>query len=216
MPYKLSDVYNTFRQVRDFGAKYEADFPAGSRNRLNFDIVAASIAAIETSGAIKESGAAKQGTTLKELAALAVMEEMRRLNKTARGLAVDNPSVIQLFRMPAGDSFENLIETAEAHYKNAVALKQDFLESDVPENFLDDFRADIDALKEAATEKNERVGERIGATAASGTAVGDGLKAVRRLRGSVPNKCAGNPAKLAEWESASHIETPSKKKPPTP
>ncbi len=60
------------------------------------------------------------------------------------------------------------------------------------------------------------VGSRIGKSAE----MGDKIKQLTSLKATVghlvKNYCDGNPAALASWTSAAHVESPPKKKPPTP
>ncbi len=59
------------------------------------------------------------------------------------------------------------------------------------------------------------MGEKVAATDSIGSAVQIGLEALQRLRAIVTNKYRDNPAKLAAWTSACHVERAAKKKSPT-
>ncbi len=80
---------------------------------------------------------------------------------------------------------------------------------------MEELQSDITALEQAAIGKSTATGEKVSATASIGNAVQNGLEGLRRLQ-IVPNKYRDNPAKLAAWTSASHVERAAKKKSLTP
>ena len=215
---KERNYYNTFVRVRDFGVENAVDFPVGSAGATNFALVAAATDAMEQSGATQISGAASQMITQKDIANAELRAELRAINRTARALAVDNPGIGDLFRMPHGSSEQDLLVAAMAFVTNATPLAAQFVAFGLPVGFLTGLQADIDAFAAAVTDKSSASGEKVSATASIGYGVKNGLEALRRLRAIVPNKYSGRPAKLAAWASASHVERPPKKKPlpPTP
>ncbi len=95
---------------------------------------------------------------------------------------------------------------------DATPLKNQFIEYGLPADFLEDLQSDIAAFEQAASGKSTATGEKVSATASIGNAVQNGLEGLRRLQAIVPNKYRDNPAKLAAWTSAGHIERAAKKK----
>lgn len=211
------NYYNAFVRAREFGAENAADFSAGSAGASNFAAVSAAVDEMEQSGAVQTSGASGQMTARKDVAIAEVREDLRAINRTARALAVDDSDIGELFRMPYGNNEQNLLAAARAFLTNAAPLKSQFVEYGLPADFLDDLQTDITNFEQAVSGKSAASDERVSATASIGGAVKNGLEGLRRLRAIVPNKYRDNPAKLAAWTSASHVERPAKKKtPPSP
>ena len=200
------NYYNAFVRMRDFGVANNDVIKNSAVALSNFALVSAGVDMIEGSGAVQSSGAISEGVVQKEFVLADLLASMRAINRTARSLAVDNPSVAELFRMPHGNNEQQTLAAARAFHTNAIPLQQQFIDYGMPADFLADLQADIVAYEEAITDKNEALDAGVGATANIGATVKDTLKAVRRLRGIVPNLFAGNAAKLAEWKSASHVE----------
>ncbi len=91
-----------------------------------------------------------------------------------------------------------------------------FVEFGLAGSFINDLETDITNFAQAITEQGNSLTNRVGATANIDSAIDKGLKAVKRLNAVIVNKYADNPAKLAEWTSAAHVEKAPKKKPETP
>ena len=208
------NYYNAFVGVRNFGADNAADFKDGTAGARNFAAVGAAALEMEQSGAVQVSGASGQMTMQKGLAIAQLREDLRAINRTARALAVDDSAVGELFRMPNGSSEQNLLAVARSFLIGATPLKEQFIEYDLPDDFIEDLQSDINDFEQSVTEKSSASGEKVSATASIGGAVKNGLEGLRRLRVIVPNKYRVNPAKLAAWTSASHIERAAKKKKP--
>ena len=206
------NYYNTFVRVRDFGDENVADFKAGTEGANNFGITAAQVKILEQSGAKQISGVSVQTTRHKSITIAEIRADIRTINKTARSLAVDNPAIADLFRMPAGNNEQTLLAAARAFLTNATPLEAQFIAFDMPVDFLTDLQNDIAEFEQSLTEQSSAIDGRVSATAAIGNAVKTGLDALRRLRAIVTNKYRDNPAKLAAWTSASHVTRPPKKK----
>lgn len=210
------NYYNAFVRVRDFGAENAADFPARSAGAVNFAAIAAAVAEMEASGGTQASGATRESTAGKSVALAELLADVRAINRTARAMAVDNPSVGELFRMPRGSSEQKVLAAARAFYTDSAPFESQFIEYGLPADFRADLQADIAAVEQFVTEKSAAIDNRVGATASIGATVEAALNALRRLRAIVPNKYRDDPRKLAAWTSASHVERLPKKKPTTP
>jgi hypothetical protein len=206
-------------RVRDFGLANAADFPAGSIGAANFAEINSVITELEESGEAQNSGmsAGKQGTKLKSIARAEIREQMRTINRTAHSMAIDIPGIEDKFRMPRGDNDQILLAAARAFASDGVPFKNQFVEYGLPAAFIDDLNEDITAFGVAVGDRNAAIDEHVGATAAIDAQIERGIIAVRRLRAIVPNRFRDNPAKLAAWTSASHVENaPQRKAPPQP
>lgn len=209
------EYYNTYVRVRDFGLENAADFPIGSVGDLNFKKFQPEIEKIEASGALQESNIGKQATSMKETAAAAMLDDLREINRTARAMAVDDPSIGKLFLMPHGNNYQKLLAAAMAFHKNSEAFETQLIDYGMPANFRAELQSAIDAFEVAISEQNQAKDLKTGATGEIGGCMKISNEALRRLRGVVPNVYRNNPAKFAAWASASHVERASKKpKPP--
>ena len=200
------NYYNAFVRIRDFWMANTLAIQNSAAAVANFQKVSTGVSIIESSGEVQLSGAIGAGVVQKDFALAELRAWMSGINRTARALAVDNPSVAELFRIPHNNNEQMILSAARAFLTNATPIKQQFIDFGMPANFLTELEADITAYADALTQKNEALDERVGATASVGATVRETLQAVRRLRGIVPNLFAGNAAKLAEWKSASHVE----------
>jgi hypothetical protein len=105
---------------------------------------------------------------------------------------------------------QRLLETARAFLADAAPLKAEFLRHDVPERVLQDLEANIAAFAAAADGQNAGTESSVTAVAAIDAAIERGMNAVRRLDPIVRNRLGQDAAGLAAWESARHIERPSR------
>lgn len=209
------EYYNTYVRVRDFGVENAADFPLNSAGDINFKIFAPEIVKVEDSGALQESNIGKQATAMKESAAVEILTDLREINRTARALGVDNPSIAKLFQMPQNDNYQKLLAGAMAFYKDSEDFETQLISYGLPANFRADLQTDINALEAATTDQNEAKDIKTGATGEIGSCMKIMNEALNRLRGIVPNVYRNTPSKLASWASASHVERPPQT-PPTP
>jgi len=208
------NYYNSFVRIRDFGAVNNDVIGNFAAAAANFALVAAGVDEIEGGGGLQSSGAIGQGSAAKNFALADLLAMMRRINRTARSLAVDNPPVAELFRMPQGSNEQQRMAVARAFLSNAAPVRQQFIDYGMPADFIAGLEAAIEAYERSLTQKNTALHQGVGATASIGTTVRATLKAVRRLRGIVPNIFADDPAIIAAWASASRVERPAKMKKP--
>ncbi|MBS1796896.1 MAG: hypothetical protein JSS81_23925 [Acidobacteria bacterium] len=204
------NYYNAFVKIRDFGTANEGAIGHYPMATANFALVAAGVEAIEASGELQSSGAIGQGVARKDFVLDTLMSMMRSINRTSRTLAVDDPPVAELFRMPHGNNEQKTLAAARAFLTNAGPLEARFREAGMRDGFLANLERAIENYAQAISQKNTASTTGVGATAKIGATIRDTLKAVRRLRGIVPNIFEDDPAKLAEWASASHVERPPK------
>ena len=129
---------------------------------------------------------------------------------TARALALDTPGLETKFRMPRSGTDQALLTAGRAFAADAVPLAGAFQQHEMPANFIDELHADIAALEEALSGRARSRDAHVVATAALEATVERGSKAVQRLHAIVRNKFRDDPAVLAAWESASHVERRSR------
>lgn len=214
------NYYNSFVRIRDFGVENNDFIKNFAAALTNFELVAAGVDEIEASGELQTLGAIGHGVARKDFALADLRSLMRRISSTARSLAVDNPPIAELFRMPPGNNEQQRLAAARAFLSNAGPVQQQFIDYGMPADFIAVLETAIENYQQSAAQKNSARHNGVGATANIGTTVRATLRAVRRLRGIVPNVFAENTTILAAWASARHVErSPRTKKvtaPPSP
>lgn len=211
------------RRVADFNAAHAASFPAGSRASVLTTEIGAAVTALETLGAKQDAAELdrQQATDQKDAVRLILLSLLRAISGTARGMERLFPGITARFRMPRG-SDQNLLDRARAFIVEATPMAADFTGRGLPVNFLTALEAAAVALEAAITSQNQALAAQTNATAALLVTQKQLSAAVSEFSPIVRNIFAGDPATLAEWESASHVKSAPKKAkgqatpPPTP
>ena len=99
-----------------------------------------------------------------------------------------------------------MLATALSVAAAARQLKAEFIHRGLPDDFVEQLEADIDALRDAVGRKIEHRRAQVTATAAKKGLCGRGLKVLRDLDPYMRITYASAPEKLAAWRSASRVE----------
>lgn len=205
-------------RMRDFGVESAADFPALSLGGRKFAALNALAGEIDQLGAQQSEGqgAARTSTEAKRAARERVRRAMRAISDTAQAMELTMPGISNTFRMPKSNGDEALINAARAFVSSATPLKNQFIQFELPETFIDELTMAIEEFEGAAGSRNLNTRKRVSATAALRDALERGMRIRRELDPIVRNKYRDNPAKLAAWESASRVERAPRKRAKTP
>ena len=205
-----------FVRSRDFGAAHATDFADGSLGKQIFTDLGTIISEIDGLAASETSGrgAARQGTTTRAQARDALIEDLEALSRTARAMSDEVPGIENKFRIPRDNNDQNLLNAARAAAADALPLKAKFIAHEMPADFLEDLNADIAAMEAAMSAQASGVGNHVAASAAIDDAFARGMNRLRKLDAIMRNKYANNPAVLAEWTTASHVERAPKRTKP--
>jgi hypothetical protein len=144
--------YNMLIRVRDFGLENAADFPNGSVGATNFTAVGEAITELNQYMATQTSGVSKSQTSNKASARSELRQMLKTINVTAQSIAVDNPSIIETFRMPRGDNDQQLLAKARSFATEAALVKTEFVEFGLAGSFINDLETDIANFAQAITE----------------------------------------------------------------
>jgi hypothetical protein len=117
--------------------------------------------------------------------------------------------------MPRG-SDQSVLNRARAAHDEAATMTTEFTDRGLPATFLTDLNASITEVAEAKDAQDEARREESAATAAIAEAEQQLKASVRELSPIVRSIFRTDAAKLASWESASHIERAPRKKKETP
>jgi hypothetical protein len=207
-------VYQMFTRVRDFGAVNAGAFPANSLGGAKFTALNACIKELNTHGMDETSGrdAAKTSTGSKKEARASLRAQMKALSQTARRMAASTPGMENSFRLPYTNDDQALLNTARAFVSDAGPLKEQFIVWEMPGAFLENLGAAIESFEHSVNTTNLSRSKSVAATAAIDEANKSGKQIVSDLAAIVCNKFRDNPATLAAWESASHVERAPRKK----
>lgn len=212
----------TFIRVHEYVEERAAQFPPASFAGEQLAILDAAINALEAHASAQSSGKGKvrESVTSKAAARDELMRDLEAISRTARAMALTTPGLNDKFRIPHNQSNQAVLAVARAAATDALPHKAEFIRRGMPADFLEDLQADIAAMEQAIERKEQGAGSQVAATAAIDAEIERGMRAVRELDSVVRNVYANDPANLAAWSSASHVErSPRRTKtapPPTP
>lgn len=209
-----------FVRCNEYGAAETVSFPPASLGGKLFADLSAIVAELNTHSAKQTSGktSAGQGTTTRGEARDNLSEDLEAMTRTARAIAEELPGIADKFRFPRGKlNDQELLAAARAALADAPQYKNKFIEYGLPADFIEDLQADIADFETAINTQETGRRQHVTATAAIEDLIERGMSIVRRLDAIVRNVFRDNPAKLAAWESARHVErTPRRRKETAP
>jgi hypothetical protein len=210
--------YEMVLRVADFGREQAASFPPTSFGGELFAGVRAGATEWGNQLATQVSGStsARQGTSGKFAAREALLDALQRIRLTARAMSATIPGLDVKFRIPRNATDQLLLATAEAAVADATPLKNDFIRFAMPANFLVDLTERVAEFRNALTEQQTGKGKSVMANAAMDEVRASVMAAIRQLDAIVPNTFHDDPARLAAWLTARHVErSPRPKKTPS-
>lgn len=201
-------ILDMLRSVRQHGQPRAGAFPASWRGHDLYATVAASIVNIERYSAEQavHVHAYREKTTQKSVADEALHDSMETISRTARSMSRSFPGVEEKFRLPSKRDGETWIATARGFTIDAEPLSEEFVSRGMLPDFIDDLKARILVVAQAAEGQSKAWAARVKSTANVVEETRQGLEAVRELDAIVRNVYASNEAELTAWESASHVE----------
>lgn len=182
--------------------------------------VAADVAVLQAETArLSALGADKVATTTGALDATVYKGDLRDALRDAmqdiadmwRPMAKHYENAQHKFRMPRG-SDQLMIDTAGSFIADAEPLKNDFIARGMDKNFIIDLTAKRDAFAAVVNESEAARLARIGTNAEFREPLKKCRAAIEDVDPIVKMVYRTNPAKLAEWLSATHVERAPKKK----
>lgn len=210
--------FDMFTRLRDFEAARVNDFPPTSLGGRLFAENRAVIAALTAQGVAQSSGlhAAQQSREGKAAIRDALRREMEMIASTARGMAINTPGLEDKFRLPRSEAEQVWLNAARTFRADATPLKAAFMEQEMPDDFLETLDALIADYEEELVTQHQSTTAHVAARAGIDADIERGMNAARELDPIVRNKYHNDPASLAAWESARHIErVPRKRKKPS-
>lgn len=173
-----------------------------------------------TATQISGKRAAQESTTSKAVARAELYYDLDAIRRTARAASYSIPGFEEKFRFSARLKDQDLLATARSFLADAEPYKDEFIRRGLPADFLDDLRADIAAFERAITRKLKGTETHVTSSAAIDDLIDEGVRTIRQLDPIMRNMFAAEPAILAAWLSAIHVERAPRrsktKKTPTP
>jgi hypothetical protein len=225
--------YDAFQRVKTFGTDSTADFAPGSKALTYFGIINTVIAGLDIAKASQKPGR----NTSKEVLLDAVRLDILNITRTASGIALEEPGFADNFRPPVNANDGTLTTVADkfllqlapqpgdtpATLAAKTALVAKFVAHEMNANFVTILQTDRTAIT-TGDKQQETIREGgVGSTATIGQLIAQGMKALTLLDAIMHNKYGSNPAKMAAWLTAAHIEraaqppeTPPAPEPPKP
>ena len=208
----------TLARVHDFATAEAAFFPPTSVGGQLFGEIGSALVQLDTHVSAQAGGdnTAREGTEQKALAQEELLDLMMMIRATARSLDHEHPGLHAKFRIPPDLSATELLGLAEHFATEATPFKTNFIAYGLPETFLEDLNEQIAELREALADQTAGTRTRVTATAGINETLDKGFTALRRVDPIVRNVFRDDPAKLAAWASARHLErAPKRKRPPS-
>ena len=202
-------------RISAYCAANPEDFPADSVAGACLMRLNEHLASIETLHVAKATNisAQQQGAQGRRELRQAIRSQIATLYRTAELMGRDHPEAKGVFqRLPSDKSDQTLLAYARAYSAAAKPLKARFSEYEVSSEYLDSFDANIDAFEASMARQSEGAGGRVASNAGIEDALRHVDEEVDRLDVIARNKYRNDPAKLAAWESASHLERQAHRK----
>ena len=204
-----------------FGAKYIADFPATSTGGQQFALVAAAVPQEGDLGAQQVSGERqkKAGVKSQAVAYLQLHDDLLQISNAAHSLALlGTPGLDGKFHLPRNHGAQDMLNAARAFKQDAPAFSAAMIGLGMEADFLTHLDTHITDFENAIAAKGAGKSTKGQATGGIADATHKAAVALRVLDTIVCLKYKNDPAKLAEWTIASHVQkhTPVPRAKPAP
>jgi hypothetical protein len=209
MNQQVTSLTASFKTISAYGTKYAADFPAASVGGQQFALVTAAVPQTATLGGAQVSGkdAAHSSVLGKVAGRFHLHDDLRNITGAAHSLVLMGTAGLDgKFLMPRSAGDQALLNAARAFQTDAPAFSAQFISLGLDANFLTNLGTDITNFEAAISAKGAGMGAQAGATGGLEDATHKAAIAVHILKTIVPNVYKNDPAKLAEWATASHVE----------
>ncbi|HMS42676.1 MAG TPA: hypothetical protein PKE69_20770 [Pyrinomonadaceae bacterium] len=163
---------------------------------------------------IASGGAARQQYELAEAANDALKQAMRDVADFALTMADEIEGIEEKFRITRGSGRRARIARARAFAADAAPHKALFIERGLENDFIEDLENKANPLEQAPAAPVKKTAERVGSTEARMLAHRESNKTITHLDPIIRKFYRNNPAKLAEWDFASHVQRDEKPKSP--
>lgn len=209
---RIRRLYEMLLRVNDFMSANTADFSGVA-------FVAATAATLQTETArigalaaskVQNTAAAKDSTVSRAESRSDLRSAMEDIAAVWKSAAAETGEAANKFRMPRGNSDQNLVATAKTFAIEAEANKPFFLDRGLTPAFVTELQAKTAAFEQAIITAEASRRERVGTNASFEEPLKNARNAVRNLEPIVKRTYRSNPQKMAQWMAASRVERQAK------
>jgi hypothetical protein len=208
--------YEAFVRVQTFDQQNIGDFAAGSIALTNFAIITQVINGLNAAKAGQKPGR----DTSFEVVLDAIRLDIQNITRTAAAIDLEQPGFADAFRPPLQFNPSALVTTADkfiqqlapqtgdtaAQLAAKTALVAQFVAHEMAAGFVAALQTDRASITSERLQRETKRETGVGNTATIGSLIAQGMKAMTTLDAIMHNKYASQPAKLAAWMTACHIE----------
>ncbi len=142
-----------------------------------------------------------------------LLDAMKDVVAFATAMATDIEGLENKFRMPRSRSRRNVIAAAKVFSVDAQAFKDDFVNYGLPATFIEDLLAKADSLEQTLAEQSSATETRVGAGSELDNELKEISALIRQIDPIIKMVYRNDPANLAAWTFANHIQRFGKSKP---
>jgi hypothetical protein len=197
-----------FGRVGALGAEHAAQFPKGSYGAGLFMRLDAVIKGLGEHALRQSTGqsSVREGVTSKAAVRDELLRRLEAISRTARVIAYTSPGLEDKFRLPRSIGDQALLQLARTFASDAAPLKDEFTRRGLAATFIEDLSEEADEFAASINQKAQGRSAHVAASAEIDELIEQGMRTARELDALVRNTFADDPATLAAWESASHVE----------
>lgn len=203
----------------DFLQENKNDFTGNAYATTQFAALDAKVDEIqdEQETKVSKTGGARYNYALADEAEEKLDEIIEEVADFAASMTDQFPEFDEKFRKPRGSSRRRKITTARVFADDGDAYINEFKGRGMEADFTTTLRTRADALEQALAAAVSDIAGRVGATGNLPVLSRDAKKIVKSVDPIVRKVYKNNPAKLAAWDFATHVQRDAQAKPkPTP
>ncbi|MBS1797340.1 MAG: hypothetical protein JSS81_26190 [Acidobacteria bacterium] len=191
-----------------------ADLPRESAGARAGEMLRADVALIDEQSGLQSGydGAAREGTARRRVARAALRECLKRFAETARTIARQRPGFAERYPSSSGSNDERLLADARSVAAALDADRAEFTALGVADEYIDATNAKVEAFGAAVAQTGASRGGRGAAVSARTNAFETAENHFATLDTYIKNRYFNDPARLAAWRIASHVERAPRRK----
>ena len=199
-------VYEMLVRVGVFASTHPEFFPKDSQMGQLVQKIEEAVHKLSANAVSEQrgKGAERASASDRARARTGVRAQLATINRTARGLQVEG------FWLPRDNGDRALVEFGRLFAQNAEPLKQAFIDSHLPPDFIETLIAATKDLDRSIQTQAVSSGSRLSAAATIAQTRSDALAALQRLDPMVENLLRADQPTLAVWERARRVGRGSK------
>lgn len=194
--------FNMFLRVQQFGVEHAGIFADNTYGGRLFVEIGQIVADMVRGVAGQNEGEKRAAVNKLTKAKKALVEDLQAIARTGQTMTNEIPELVGKFKLVTPLSNADLLGTARAFAGFAEPYRANFIERNLPANFLEDLEADIAVFEAALRDRIAVFNQRTAASRAVRTGAKKGMDSVKQLDAVVRNTFRGNQVKLDEWKRA--------------